>query len=367
MALIAEAVAAGSRKRPACEILGLSLRTVVNWEKQGLVDKRTTREFVPRNKLSEEERALVLAVVNSKEFRDRPPEQIVPTLADRGIYLASESTMYRILRDEEMVKHRQTSRPPTHERPKTYIAYGPGEVLTWDITYMRREIKGMFFYLYMIMDIFSRKIVGWEVHENESAEHASKLISRVHRLEKLEGRSTVLHSDNGGPMKGACMLATLQRLGITASFSRPAVSNDNPFSEALFRTLKYRPGYPNCFESIEHAREWVEAFVTWYNYEHLHATLGYVTPHARHEGLDGQILAGRRQLYANAHSDHPERWSGETRAWELTGPVELNRGDAGRGVLLTTQERGAHEGEKRGTQSPPPLHATFTERPGVLA
>lgn len=306
--------------------MGVNVRTIENWEKRGIVDGRTTRVISgPANKLSEEERTLILETVNSQEFRDLSPDQIVPILADRKQYIGSEATIYRILREEKMVQHRQPSKPRKGGRPDTFVASKPRQVMTWDITYMKREIKGCYFYLYMVMDIFSRKIVGWAVHTEETSEHAADLISRVYQRENLEGAKAVLHSDNGSPMKGVTMLATLQRLGIMPSFNRPSVSNDNPFSESLFRTLKYRPEYPGeCFKSIEDAREWVEAFVTWYNFEHRHSGLKFVTPQQRHQGLDVEILGKRKQVYDQAKAANPSRWSGNTRNWEPKGVVSLN-------------------------------------------
>ena len=203
-----------------------------------------------------------------------PPCQIVPALADEGTYIASESTFYRILHEEKMQNHRGRSQEPgKHSKPTSYCATAPNQIWTWDITYLSGAVKGMFYYLYLIIDIFSRDIVGWEVWAEESAEHASELIRRACLAQgRLSTQPLVLHSDNGSPMKGATMLQTLYRLGITPSNSRPRVSNDNPYSESLFRTLKYRPNYqPRGFASIEEAREWCRKFVQWYRYEHHHS------------------------------------------------------------------------------------------------
>jgi len=255
-----------------------------------------------------------------------PPAQIVPDLADKGHYIGSPSTIYRIMKKEKMSAHRQASKPAKRRAPKGYTAHGPNQVWTWDITYLPREIRGAFFYLYLILDIYSRKIVGWEVHECESATHAGALTAGTYIKEGLRGDPLVLHSDNGSPMKGATMLATLQRLGVIPSFSRPSVSNDNPFSESLFRTLKYRPEYPEeAFSSIEGARNWVAGFVSWYNGRHRHSALNMVTPNQRHRGEDREILVRRRQLYESARAEHPERWSGKIRNWSRPGSVHLNR------------------------------------------
>ena len=176
------------------------------------------------------------------------------------------------------------------------------------------------------MDIYSRKVVGWEVYENESAEQAAIVLRKSRLAEAISpAQEVVLHSDNGSPMKGATMLATMQKLGVTPSFSRPSVSNDNAFSESLFKTLKYVPSYPaKPFESIDEARHWVATFVQWYNHEHQHSSLKYVTPVQRHEGQDKEILAQRKAVYEAARKANPERWSGSTRNWEKNGLVFLN-------------------------------------------
>ncbi|HSJ18334.1 MAG TPA: DDE-type integrase/transposase/recombinase, partial [Solirubrobacterales bacterium] len=238
--LIDEAVAAGARRKAACEILGLTARTVERWADHD-DDRRCGPNTVPANKLSELERRKLITVATSPEFRDQSPKQIVPRLADRGEYLASESTFYRVLHAEDMQHHRARSRPPV-ARPHEHTANAPWQVASWDITYLRSLVRGQFFYLYLVEDVWSRKILGWEVHAEESAELAAALVERIRGdAGDIDLRGWVLHSDNGAPMKGATMLATLQRLGVVPSFSRPSVSDDNPFSEALFRTLKYCP------------------------------------------------------------------------------------------------------------------------------
>ena len=205
------------------------------------------------------------------------------------------------------------------------MATGPGQIWSWDITYLRSSVRGAFHYLDLIEDVWSRKIVGWAVHDEEAMEHAAVLIDTTTTPSRGNASKLVLHSDNGGPMKGSTMLATLQRLGIVASFSRPSVSDDNPYSEALFRTLKYRPEYPQKpFVSIETAQAWVAWFVGWYNVEHLHSAIGFVTPAQRHAGVDKTILANRTTVYENARQRHPGRWSGEVRNWKRITVVKLN-------------------------------------------
>ena len=323
--LIDEAVTAGARRWRACEVLGLTVRTVERWGDSD-DDGRRGPNRVPANKLSDAERRKVIAVATSAEFRDQSPNQIVPQLATRGEYVASESTFYRVLHAEDLQHHRGRARPPT-PRPREHVAEAPWQVASWDITYLRSHVRGAFFYLYLVEDVWSRKILGWDVHDVESSDLAAALVERI-RIDAgpdVDLVGWVLHSDNGGAMKGATMLATLQRLGVVPSFSRPSVSDDNPFIESLFRTMKYCPAYPSSgFASVEQARAWVTRFVTWYNHEHQHSGIGYVTPADRHTGDDVAILAARRATYARARSRHPERWTRHARLWRRPATVTLN-------------------------------------------
>jgi len=309
LSLVDEAVARGARRAKACETLGLDRRTLQRWKYGPSEDQRRGPRGSPSNKQSPSEQARLLKVVNQPEYRDLPPSQIVPRLADKGQYVGSESTMYRGLKKAKQLKHRGRAQPRTSRRPEAHVATGPGEVWSWDITYLKSPIRGIFFYLYLILDVWSRKIVGFEVYDRESPDLASELVRRTCMREGINASCVlVLHSDNGGPMKGTTMLATLETLGVAASFSRPRVSDDNPFSESLFRTMKYRPEYPDRpFESLEQAREWVIEFVRWYNEEHRHSSIRFVTPAQRHDGSDLAILEHRKTVYERARSQHPER------------------------------------------------------------
>jgi transposase InsO family protein len=327
LSLVDETVSSGARLNKACEVIGIPPRTIQRWRLQGGGhDRRYGPMSKPANSLSEEERQRVLHTVNSVENRDLPPKQIVPKLADKGEYLCSESTMHRILHQEKQHSHRDKARPATHSKPREYVANGPNQVLSWDITYMRTPVRGMFFYLYMFLDIWSRKSMGWAVHEYECNELAAQLLLQIcqeHGLEAQEG--VVLHSDNGAAMTGSTMLMTMKDLGVTASFSRPSVSDDNPYSESLFRTVKYRPSYPiRSFKNVEDARDWMARFARWYNTEHMHSSIGFVTPDDRHYGRDVEILRKRSELYALARQMHPERWTGEPRQWHRPRVVMLN-------------------------------------------
>ena len=314
----------GARRAQAASIVGISARTLERWRHAEVGDDgRMGPKSEPPNKLGSAERKRVLEVANSEAFRNLSPKQIVPALADQGLYIASESTFYRVLREEDQMSHRAPSRAPS-PKPRELSTTAPNQVYTWDITYLPAAIRGQFFFLYLFMDIFSRKIVGWKVHEEESMELSADLIEQVCADEGIEPDTLALHADNGGPMKGSTMLATLQRLGVMASFSRASVSDDNAYSEAIFRTLKYRPKYPRRFESLEAARTWIAGFVDWYNNEHLHSGIKFVTPADKHAGLDVEILARRRELYEDARRRNPKRWSGDVRNWTPVSRVVLN-------------------------------------------
>jgi transposase InsO family protein len=327
LALVDEAVLAGARLSRACAVLELPPRTVQRWRVQGAEgghDRRRGTRTTPQNKLSDAERIHVLEVVNSDPYRDLSVKQIVPRLCDEGVYLASESTMYRILKEANQNAHREPSKPRQHARPKQHIATAPCQLLCWDITYLPTTVRGQFFYLYLFLDIWSRKIVGWGVHDVQCGDFASKLLRGVCVDLEVSTDGIVLHSDNGKPMKGSSMLSTMEWLGVVPSFSRPHVSDDNPFVESLFRTLKYRPGFAaQCFATLADASAWVEHFVRWYNEEHLHSAIGFVTPEDRHAGADVSLLAKRRDVYARAVKRHPERWTGNVRSWQRPRVVKL--------------------------------------------
>jgi transposase InsO family protein len=324
--LIDKAVASGARLKKAAGIVGLSARTIIRWRQQGGgKDQRKGPLTTPANKLSNHERQQILDTANSVPFRDLSPKQIVPKLADQGVYLASESTFYRVLKEHKMLTHRQAAKPAVKHRPKEHVATGPCQVWSWDITYLQTSVKGLFFYLYMVVDVWSRKIIAAQVFEKESMDHSSVLLAHACMVHGVRPEELVLHSDNGGPMKGATMLATLHKLGVVPSFSRPSVSNDNPYSESLFRTMKYRPEYPSRpFDNIEQAQSWVDGFVFWYNTQHLHSSIRYVTPDARHFGCEEHILANRKKVYEKARSRNPNRWSKGIRNWKPIHQVWLN-------------------------------------------
>jgi transposase InsO family protein len=246
VSLIDDAVKSGARIERACAELGLTARTVQRWRTApGLGrDARRGPSTPPKQKLSPDERAAVLGLLNSPAYRDLAPAQVVAQLADEHVYVASEATMYRLLREHELLAHRHSTAPRKHQAPKELIADGPNQVWSWDITYLPSNVRGQYFYLYLFVDVWSRKIMRAEVHPSESGDIGARMLRDACREHQVPEDILVLHSDNGAPMKAATMLATMRALGVASSFSRPRVSDDNPFSEALFRTLKYVPDYP---------------------------------------------------------------------------------------------------------------------------
>ncbi|PNQ58498.1 IS3 family transposase [Vibrio agarivorans] len=329
ISLIHEAVDNGSRLPNACLETEIDLRTYRRWYQGGAVqeDQRPlAARPEPANKLTEKERSAILDVCNAPEYAALPPTQIVPTLLDKGVYLGSESTFYRTLRQAGQVEHRGRQRARKKvARPSSYTATAPKQVLTWDITYLPAAVRGQHYYLYLIEDIYSRKIVGYEVYEQESGEKASQLLQRTLMREQCFNQALVLHSDNGSAMKSSTMKAKMEELGVTPSYSRPRVSDDNPYVESLFRTLKYVPSWPSKgFASLEESRAWVDRFVEWYNNEHKHRGLNYVTPSERHAGKDSEILQKRAAVLEVRREQNPERWSGEIRNCKPVGNVHLN-------------------------------------------
>jgi transposase InsO family protein len=325
-ALIDGAVRQGARRARACGELGLRVRTLQRWQREdGPGDRRAGPRRAPGNRLGVQERARIVETVTSPEYRDLSPKQIVPRLADRGMYLASESTLYRLLRERGQLTHRAAARPGQRRAKPRLQATAPNQVWCWDITYLKSPVRGGFYYLYLVVDLFSRKIVAATVHDRECSTLAAELVAAACAREGVARDALILHADNGPVMNGATLLATLQALGVVPSYSRPSVSDDNAFAEALFRTLKYRPDYPDgVFPSRASAQLWVDRFVHWYNTEHRHSAIRFVTPDERHSGVESRILEQRQVVYRAARRRNPERWTGKTRCWTPIDIVHLN-------------------------------------------
>jgi putative transposase len=324
---IAAAQCAGARLAPACRIVGISVRTIERWRaKPGSEDARCGPLRRPRNAFSAVELTQILSVLTSSRYAHLSPKQLVPQLADEGLYLASESTLYRLQRRYGLrTKPRGQSRTDVTRASTVHRAVRPNQVWSWDITWLPTDVRGIYLYLYLVMDVWSRRIVGWRIADGESAAIASDLITQACHDGNVEARGLVLHSDNGKPMRASTMIATLQWLGVVPSFSRPHVSDDNPYSEALFRTLKHTSAYPRApFANITAAQRWVARFADWYNKEHRHSGIRYVTPNERHDGRERDILGRRHQLYELARRSNPRRWVSSTRNWNPIGLVVLN-------------------------------------------
>jgi putative transposase len=327
LSLVNEARDSGARLAPACATLGIGVNTYRRWT-AGVPDRRPEAQRpAPHQKLSSQEREAILKVCHEPAYASLPPAQIVARLLDeQGVYLASEASFYRILRKahENQSRGRAAAPRPTGP-PSRHCAQAANQVWSWDVTYLPTRIRGHFLYLYLIVDLYSRKIVGGEVFEAENTGNSESLIRRTLLRERCQLCPPVLHADNGSAMKGSSLRATLEKLGVIASHSRPRVSNDNAFSEALFRTCKYRPDYPSeGFEDLCEARGWVDRFVHWYNEEHRHSAIRFVTPSERHQGQDAVILQRRDAIYRQAQQKIPSRWSGSTRNWTPIGEVWLN-------------------------------------------
>lgn len=282
-------------------------KTLQNWRRDGLKDRRKgSARHVP-HRLSDEEEQLFYSTANDAEFRDRTPEQVVATLAGRSEYLGSASTLYRILRKRGALRHRQESKKPTAATARHHIeVIGSNQVWSWDITWLRTSVHGLFFYAYTIIDLYDRSIVGWSIETNESDEHARRLFERV--IRDLGVVPEIVHADNGNPMRGMTLAVFLDSLQVTRSYSRPRCSNDNAHIESWHKTLKYTVGYPTFFESLEKARSWYADFINWYNTNHQHSGLGYVTPRQRRSGEAFAIHARMNQTLQDAFDKNPLRW-----------------------------------------------------------
>jgi putative transposase len=330
--LLQEGLSRGASAKAIAGLFGLATRTLRRWgvviRSEGFSgDRRKGSHRHVAHRFSREERQIVLETVNDPRFADLTPSQIVAILAEEGLYVGSESTIYRILRQEGLLNHRGRTRPPREARePPMLEATGIHQVLAWDITLLPGPVKGQFFYLYMVMDVWSRRILGVEVHDRECGELAKHFFDRVCRDEEISsGSTTILHADNGAPMRSYTLAAKLAELGISLSFSRPQVSNDNAYVESWFRTMKYHQSYPvRRFRDLLSVRAWVDSFVEWYNAEHRHSGIKYVTPNQRHYGEADAICSVRQRTYEQARQQHPRRWARPPRDWSQPQIVRVN-------------------------------------------
>ena len=314
--ILDEGMANGARAHELAVLLGVGLTTLQRWRRQFVgdgdgVDRRKGSHRHVAHRLSEEERQRILLTCNEPEFAALPPGQIVPVLADRGLYIGSERSFYRVLHAHGQIHRRGRARPPQEPRPVPRLrAVAPNQLWSWDITYLPTTVRGVWLYLYLVIDVWSRKVVAWDVAEREEAATPTTAMPSRRLLEEL---------------RAATLESRLEELGMLRSFSPPRVSNDNPYSESLFRTAKYRPDDPRRpFANKGEACQWVASFVDWYNHQHRHSGIKFVTPHQRHNGDAVEICCHRAVVYEQARQRNPRRWSRATRCWRQPEVVWIN-------------------------------------------
>ena len=291
---------------PACEALDVSRATLYRRRSQGIPERRSRPK--PPRALDSTEREAVLYELHSPRFMDKAPAQVWAILLDEGTYHCSIRTMYRVLAEQDEVRERRNQlRHPNYQKPEL-LAQGPNEVWSWDITRLLGPAKWTYYYLYVILDIFSRYVTGWMVAHRESATLANRLIAETCRKQGIRPGQLTIHADRGTSMRSKPVALLLSDLGITKTHSRPYVSNDNPYSESQFKTLKYWPEFPGRFGSIEHARSFCVGFFKYYNREHRHSGIGLMTPAAVHYGRSAEITAARQQTLLAGYRRHPERF-----------------------------------------------------------
>ena len=319
----ARGLAAHVGVRAACMALGVARATFYR-RRRPKTGQRQPRP-APARALNASERAEVFGVLCSPRFADRAPAEVYATLLDEGTYLCSERTMYRILADNQAVRERRAQRShPNHPKPEV-VARAPNEVWSWDITRLLGPEKWQYFYLYVILDIYSRYVTGWMVAERETAGLAGHLVAETCVKHGVRPQGLTLHSDRGSPMTAKCTAQLLADLGVTQSLGRPRVSNDNPYSEAQFKTVKYHPGFPGRFGTIAEAKDFCREFFEWYNTEHRHGGIGLLTPRQVHLGRAPEVIEHRQKVLAQAYAARPNRFvGGPPKAAELPEEVWIN-------------------------------------------
>jgi putative transposase len=318
-----EAAAPAMGTAPACEVLGLPRATL--YRRRSPPTGTPTPRPVPPRALDPGERQTVLETLHSERFLDAAPAQVHATLLDEGTYLCSPRTMYRLLDTAGEIKERRNQVRRPHYAAPELLATRPNEVWSWDITKLLGPAKWTYFYLYVILDIFSRYVVGWMLAPRETAVLAERLIAETCAKHEIHPGQLTIHADRGGPMRSKPVALLLADLGVTKTHGRPHVSNDNPFSEAQFRTLKYCPQFPERFGSIQDGRAFGQAFFRWYNHEHRHSGLGFLTPAVVHVGQAATVRAQRQQVLAAAYATHPERFvKGRPQPADLPTAVWIN-------------------------------------------
>ena len=308
--------------KPACDALGVSRATFYRRQARHAGVNVPTALHTPPLKLTDAERDAAIEVLHCDRFMDASPATLYATLLEEGVYHCSVRTLYRILEQEgEIRERRRIVQRPHYARPEL-LANGPNQLWSWDITKLKGPVKWRYFQLYVILDVFSRCVVGWMVAERESATLATTLIQETCARQQIPPDQLTLHADRGSSMKSKAVAMLLADLGVTKTHSRPYVSNDNPFSEAHFKTMKYRPGFPDRFGSLEDARAFCQHFFQWYNRCHRHSGIAFMTPESVHRGETSAIIKARTGTLDAAFADHPERFKGK-RPEPQTPPKEV--------------------------------------------
>ena len=307
----------------ACQVLGVPRSSFYRARQP---KKESIPRPTPQRALSGEEKTQVRQTLNSERFQDSSPRQVYATLLDEGIYYCSWRTMYRILDEHQEVRERRNQlRHPKYHKPEL-LTTGPNMLWSWDLTKLRGPVKWSYYYLYTILDVFSRYVVGWMIAERESATLAQQLIRGTCEKEGIQPEQLTVHADRGSSMRSKTVAFLLADLGVTKTHSRPYLSNDNPYSESQFKTMKYRPDYPERFGSIQDARAWARSFFRWYNHHHHHSALGLMTPTVVHHGQAEAVTEYRRKVLQTAYAAHPERFvRGEPRPPSLPEEVWINK------------------------------------------
>ncbi len=326
----------------ACAALAVPRASYYRWLRPQAVAAAPRRS--PRA-LSDAERTEVLDVLHAPRFVDKSPAQVVTTLLDEQRYLASERTMYRILKANQEVRERRDQlRHPSYAAPEL-LAEAPNQLWSWDITKLMGPAKWTYFHLYVILDVFSRYVVGWLLADRESATLAERLIAETCERQQIQRHQLTIHADRGTSMRSKTVALMMADLGVTKTHSRPHVSNDNPFSEAHFKTLKYMPEFPERFGSVQDAREHCTRFFEWYNQEHYHSGIAMMTPYVVHHGLGEETRAKRDEVLHAAYAAKPERWPrGQPRAQPVPNAVWINK---------PKEEKGSAEGDASDASSLP--------------
>lgn len=356
----------------ACEALGVSRATAYRRTTPPRPPSYATHAPNPR-RLGEDERKAILEVLHSERFMDQPPPEVYAALLSQGVYMASIRTMYRLLAEQGENAERRAQRAPARHVKPTLSATGPNQVWTWDITKLRSVVPGVLYCLYVIMDLFSRMVVGWLLAERENGAHAERLFAETIARHGVTPGLLTVHADRGSPMKSEDLAQLFALLGVARSFSRPHVSDDNAFSEAQFKTLKYQPDYPGAFASTMHARAWCQEFFGWFNEQHQHSGIALFTPAEVFYGRVEEVAARRQAALDGAYATNPERFpKGAPVARRPPEAVHINPlpidDDAAEGAAASAEERStAHAAAKTPRREPQEPDARTRRTPHAAA